>query len=88
MAIFEADDFENRQYAYERNVLYAFSIPAYIGTGIRQYALLQYKMNQRFTFWLRYSRFIYNDRDSVGSGLEQSDGNTRSQMTFQTRIKL
>jgi hypothetical protein len=41
-ALFDTEDYDNRQYAYEKDVLYAFSLPAYNGRGTRQYLLLQY----------------------------------------------
>ena len=30
LALFDTDDFDNRQYIYEKDVLWAFSIPAYV----------------------------------------------------------
>ena len=88
MALFDTEDFENRQYVYERNVLYAFSIPAYNGVGIRNYVLFQYNPTRKINLWARYARFKFQDRDVVGSGNEQSIGNTRSEIVLQMRIKL
>lgn len=88
MALFDTDDFENRQYVYERNVLYAFSIPAYNGVGIRNYLLLQYNPTRKINFWARYARFKFQDREVVGTGNEESIGNTRSDLIVQMRIKL
>jgi hypothetical protein len=45
IAIFNTDDYENRQYAYENDVQFAFSFPAYYGHGIRHYLMAQYKIN-------------------------------------------
>ena len=86
-AIFDTEDFENRQYVYERNVLYAFSIPAYNGTGIRNYFLLQYNPTRKLNIWARYARFSFTDRDEIGTGNEASSGSVRSDLTLQMRIK-
>ncbi|MEO9475269.1 MAG: helix-hairpin-helix domain-containing protein [Cyclobacteriaceae bacterium] len=86
-AIFDTD-YANRQYAYEKNVLYAFSIPAYNGVGSRSYILLQYNATRKLTFWARYARFNYRDTDTIGSGLTEISSNTRSTVNIMARIKL
>ena len=86
-AIFDTDDFENRQYVYERDVLYAFSLPAYNGIGLRNYALVQFKISKHFDCWIRYSRTLFTDRDTIGSGSETITGNIRSDIKFQTRFR-
>ena len=85
-AIFETDDFNNVQYAYERDLLYAFAVPAYSGTASRHYILVQYKPFKKLTFWLKYAKTNYRDRESIGSGLEEIAGNKRSDLKFQVRI--
>lgn len=87
-AIFQTDDYENRQYVYEKDVLYAFSIPAYDGLGSRNYLLIQYKHNRNWHFWVRYAVTHYRDRKIIGSGLEEIDGNIKSALKLQVRIKL
>ncbi|MFT7031239.1 MAG: hypothetical protein ACJA2C_002640, partial [Marinoscillum sp.] len=87
-AVFETEDFNNRQYLYERNVLYAFSLPAYYGTGTRSYVLLQYTASKSFTFWVRYARFYYPNIDQIGSGQTAIDGNLKSEVRLMLRYKL
>ncbi|MEQ8473737.1 MAG: helix-hairpin-helix domain-containing protein [Marinoscillum sp.] len=86
-SLFETEDFNNRQYIYEKDVLYAFSIPAYSGAGTRSYAVLQYNINQSMTIWLRYAQFQFADQTTVGSGLTEIDGNTRSEFKMMLRYK-
>lgn len=86
-AIFDTDDFDNRQYVYERDVLWAFSIPAYNGVGLRNYILATYKLSEHLQFWLRYARFDFRDRDIVGTGAEAIEGTTRSEIKAQVKIK-
>jgi hypothetical protein len=85
-AIFDTEDFNNAQYAYERDLLYAFSIPAYSGRGTRQYILVQYKALKNITFWVKYVRTHYRDRDKISSGLEEINGNIRTDLKLQARI--
>lgn len=87
MAIFDTDDYENRQYAYERDVLYAFSIPAYYGRGVRQFILLQYGLGRNIDLYGRIARTTYRDRKSIGSGLESIEGNQKTDIKLQVRIK-
>lgn len=88
IAIFDTEGANNRQYAYERDVLYAFSIPAYSGEGIRNYLLIQYKLNRQIDIWARVARTSFYDRDEVGTGLETIDGDKRTDVKFQIRYKI
>lgn len=87
MAIFQTDDYNNRQYAYEKNVLYAFAIPAYYGRGTRAYLLANYGITRRLEMWLRIARTHYRDVNTVGSGLEEKKGNKDTDLVVQLRYK-
>ncbi len=86
-ALFDTDDYDNRQYVYERDVWLAFSFPAYYGVGVRSYAMVHYKVNQKIDLWVRWARTSYTDRDTIGSGGETIYGNTKNDLKFQARIK-
>lgn len=83
-AIFDTDDFDNRQYAYEKDVWLAFAFPAYYGKGIRNYLIAEYKAGKNVSIALRYSRTYYRDRDEIGSGLNKIEGNKRNDVKLQT----
>ncbi|WP_420316035.1 ComEA family DNA-binding protein [Ekhidna sp.] len=87
MALFDTDNFDNAQYVYESDVLYAFSIPAYNGSGVRSYVMVRYDPIRNISLWLRYAQFSFRDRDTVGSGLEESEGNTSSELKAMLRVK-
>jgi hypothetical protein len=87
-ALFDTDDFDNRQYAYEQDVWLAYSLPSYYGTGIRNFILLEYNLGKKITLWLRYARTRYSNVDSIGSGQDQIDGNSKNDIKFQMRLKL
>jgi len=84
-ALFDTDTYDSRIYAYENDVLYFFSIPAYGGRGTRAYILIKYDLGRNTDIWLRVAQTYFTDRQVVGSGLEEIDGNTRTEMKFQIR---
>ncbi len=86
-SLFDTDDYNNRQYLYEKNVLYAFSIPALNGRGIRWYSLLQFSPTRKMDVWIRFARTIQRDMKSAGSGLEEINSARRSEITAQFRVK-
>ena len=75
-------------YAYENDVLYAFSIPAYTSTGTKYYLTLKYEITDRIDMWFRYARISYANRDVVGSSLDEIQGNHKSEIKLQVRIKI
>ncbi len=84
-AIFDTQDYDNRQYVYEKDVLYAVSFPAYNGRGIRTYLIAQFKLFRRVDLWLRYSLTRYANQDVISSGLEEIKGNKISELKIQVR---
>jgi hypothetical protein len=86
-ALFDTDDFDNRQYVYENDVWLAFSLPAYEGTGVRNYLLIEYKISKKTGLWLRYSRTRFTDREEIGTGSELIEGNTKNDLKFQAVFK-
>jgi hypothetical protein len=87
-ALFDTDDFDNRQYVYEQDVWLAYSLPAYYGTGIRNFILIEYNPSKKITLWLRYARTRYSNTDTIGSGQDQIQGNTKNDIKLQLRLKL
>ncbi len=86
-AIFDAP-YNARIYAYESDVLYAFSVPAYFYKGFRTYINLRYKITDKLILWLRYSQFTYTDRNVIAAnGLNEIDGNTKSEFKVQLAYK-
>lgn len=86
-ALFDTDSYYSRIYAYENDVLYAFSIPAYSGRGSRFYISTKYHFRRGVDLWLRYAQSYYTDRNEIGSGKEQINGNTKSELKAQLRLK-
>ena len=85
-AVFDTDSYQNRIYAYENDVLYAFSVPAYYGKGYRTYVNLKYRYKNT-DWWLKLARTGYIDRETIGTGLNQINGNSNTSINFQVRLK-
>ncbi|MBL7851912.1 MAG: helix-hairpin-helix domain-containing protein [Cyclobacteriaceae bacterium] len=86
-ALFDTDDYENRQYVYERDVWLATSLPAYEGSGFRNYLLVHYAVSRKVDLWLRWGRTTYTDRTLIGTGGDEITGNARNDVKFQLRIR-
>jgi hypothetical protein len=86
-ALFDTDDYDNRMYVYERDAWLAFTFPSYYGKGVRQYLLVQYRLNKHVDFWLRWGQTHYINTASVGSGGETIVGDTRNDIKFQARLR-
>ncbi|WP_426292464.1 ComEA family DNA-binding protein [Dyadobacter endophyticus] len=82
-AFFKTDDYDSRQYVYEKDVLYAFSIPAYYNTGTRHFLMLRYAVSKQLKIWLRWSQTRYSDIEKISSGLNEIEGNKRSEAKLQ-----
>ncbi|MGQ1889641.1 ComEA family DNA-binding protein [Thermophagus sp. OGC60D27] len=86
-ALFSTSNYATRIYAYEPDVLYSLSVPAYAGKGSRFLLLLNYKMTKNAHVWFRWARWHFYDRDIIGSGYQQILSNKKTNLTLQLRIK-
>ena len=87
-AIFDAQDYNARIYAYENDVLYSFSVPALYGKGMRIYLLGKVKLFNALTLYARIGRTIYSDRNEIGSGLTLIEGNHKTDLKVEAIWKL
>ena len=86
LAFFKTDDYDNRQYFYEQDVLYAFTFPAYYQHGIRHYLMAQYKLTKNVDAWVRWARTDLFDGGTFSSGLEEIPLSHRSEVKVQLRL--
>lgn len=86
-ALFDTDGFDSRIYAYENDVLYAFSFPFYSDKGSRIYLLARYRLNRNIDLYARLAQTFYTNRNQIGSGLDIIDGNTRTEIKAQLRVR-
>lgn len=82
--IFDTEGFNSRIYAYENDVLYAYSVPAYQGSGLRFYFNFSYSFSKNLDVWLRYAHKNYQEgRLSADAGNVNRDSDFRVQLRYQ-----
>jgi hypothetical protein len=85
IALFNTDSYYSRIYSFEANALYTYSIPSFYYQGTRAYLLLRYSFLKHFDLWIKYGQFLYANKSSIGTGSEQINGNSKSDITIQLR---
>jgi hypothetical protein len=85
---FETDGYNARIYAYENDVLYSYSIPAFADQGYRYYFTLNIDATRKLSFWVRWAQTVYRDRKTVGSGLDEIPGPRKTEVKLQARLFL
>jgi hypothetical protein len=80
---FKTDSSDSRLYSFESDVLYSYSIPQFIGQGLRYYININYDVSKKMTVWIRWAQTIYADKTKVGSGLDEIKGSTKSEVKVQ-----
>jgi hypothetical protein len=86
-AVFDTDDFDNRQYVFENDVWLSTALSAYYGTGIRRYALIQYDLNRHITCWIKYGNTRYSSSTKTGTGADVVEGPVREEVKVQLRFR-
>lgn len=88
LAYFDTETYNARIYAFENDVLYAYSFPAYYYKGMKAYINVRYDITRNISLWFRISNLFYSDRPTIGSGLEEIDGKHRTDVKVQLRFKI
>lgn len=82
VAYFDTDRYDERLYAYENDVYYAFTVGSYYYQGVRAYLMLRYKI-KGFSVWLRVSRTHYLNKNDISSGLNYIDKPHKTEVKVQ-----
>lgn len=85
--LFDTQGFDTRIYAYENDVLYAYSSPGFQNKGMRFYINGRYRVKRRLDFWIKYSITKYQELTSIGSGLDEIEGNSKPEIKIQIRYR-
>ena len=81
---FDAQDWQNRIYTYEHDVLYANSIPATYGLGGRAYICLRWQIIPQLALYFRVSETVYAKSWATAHNRSQ----TRTDLHLLLRAKL
>jgi hypothetical protein len=87
LAYFNSDEYVNRHYLYEHDVLYSYNMATYNGHGLRAYVLFKYSPIRILDFWIKTSVFYYFDTENIGNGINMIPGNKKAEIKCQVRIK-
>ena len=87
MAWFNTDDYASRISMYEKGLLYMFSVPSFYGKGERYTLNAKYEWGKHVVLQAKYALTHYRDREVISSGLEQINGNKKSDLYLQIRLK-
>lgn len=85
-ALFSAP-YNARMYAYENDVMYFFSVPAYYYEGCRYYLVLGTQIGKRVKLQTRLSQWRYFDRTTISSGDSQIDGGNKTEVNVYLQVK-
>ncbi|MBI1193787.1 MAG: hypothetical protein GC205_11540 [Bacteroidetes bacterium] len=86
-ALFDAQSFDARLYAFENDVLYSFSVPFFQDRGSRYYAVTRIRLARWLDLYLRYARTSYQNRENIGSGLDLIEAPHKSEVKAMLRVK-
>ncbi|MFT5886060.1 MAG: hypothetical protein ACI9IP_002524 [Arcticibacterium sp.] len=87
IALFNTESYDSRIYAYENDVLYAVSFPAYFGRGSRLYLVSRYSLSRSIDIWARIARTTLNDRETISSGNNEINVPHRTDVKLQVRYR-
>ncbi|MBO9701099.1 MAG: helix-hairpin-helix domain-containing protein [Sporocytophaga sp.] len=87
-ALSDAENYDNRAYVFEKDVLLGYALPAYYGKGSRAYLVLHGRLLKHLGYWIKYGYYIYPFMDMTGTGSEETQGNIRSEIKIQLRYTL
>ena len=87
LAYFNTSSYDSRLYAYEDDVLNGSGSGLYNGRGLRFYINSNYRLSRQLRIWCRYGTFLYPGTGTTGTGLDQIEGNHKSEIRLQLRYK-
>lgn len=85
--MFKTDSYNSRLYRYEDELPGAFTNAMLFGEGVRWYVLLQYEIGRAVQLYAKYTCSIKNGVRTLGTGLDEIQGNTLQQISMQMDVK-
>jgi len=86
-ALMDCPDWNARIYAYENDVLYAFSILPYTGRGSRMYGMIKWDVARGVDLWVRYGAFLYNQTRVITEETASPNELIKSDIHLQLRLQ-
>ncbi len=87
--LFETDSYDTRIYAYENDVLYSFSIPAFYEKGSRVYLMVDYNITRKIELWARIGQTVFYNKNITSEGaINEINGPAKTEIKLQIRYKI
>ncbi|MBI9062479.1 MAG: helix-hairpin-helix domain-containing protein [Marinilabiliaceae bacterium] len=84
---FDIEDYNSRIYMYEPDVLYAFTIPAYMDKGSRLIVNVKWVLTRDLKVWFRLAHSYYKGKQSLSSGWNEISGNEKTEGKIQVQFR-
>ncbi len=86
--LFNTENYNSRIYAYEQDLEGIYNISPFYGKGSRIMFLFNYKMTRFAKLSFKISHTEYDDRSSIGSGLDEVKSSEKTYYRMQLLIKI
>jgi hypothetical protein len=87
LAVFETDSYDSAIYEFEDEVPGAYSNPALYGRGMRWYFILRYQLFSKMYVAAKYAQTVKDGVTSMGSGNDETIGDTQSVLSLQIDVR-
>ncbi len=84
---FDALDYENRFYQFERDLPGTMCIKLLYGRGIRFYTRIRLSWKKNFLFTLKFENTFYDHSDTIGSGYDKIESSSLSALSLQLDLR-
>jgi hypothetical protein len=85
--LFDAVNYDNRVFLYEKSLPGTFSMASLYGIGSKFTLYCAFNFTKKITFCLKSGLSVYSDRDFTGTGSEEAIGNCLSDIHAMLRLK-
>jgi Helix-hairpin-helix motif len=86
LAFFDTKDYNSAIYAFENDVQYSFTVLPYYYRGSRFYLNASYRLFKNAYIETRFAQTYLTNRQTFGSGLDEIEGNKRTDIKVQFRV--
>ena len=86
--LFSVSDWENRIYLYEPGLYYSFNFPGFYGSGQKTTILITLRPLRQLSISTKISIIEYRNKEVIGSGNDQINGNKKWEAGLQLRLML
>jgi hypothetical protein len=85
-AWFETGDYATRIYAYENDLTSGYSFSPLYGNGLRSYIMASWNISEQIRFTFRWSNTRYYDRETIGSGYDAINSDSKNDIKFRLSV--